>query len=505
MAEWDTAYINNLKDEAFAYIEPGGRKDETGRITPRSLRHLPYKDSDGKVDLPHLRNALARVTHTSLPESTQNRIKAKLEAIGSKHDVGEGVEKIGWTDEARAAAAEARRAIQASPNAHKVFTHGMRGDGTLSSEWPVAPENSQNLMTTSAPYHKVLSARGWNPVSHIPGAIHYGHPKYPSHALTVHDNGTWVHSEQADPVMKPSFRSRGIDPKTLQNHLRSTFPEKSEFMKAEPGSKVQSLIFDKSKYETAEDAKAWASDHGFSAEKVDETGDSFRIRQHDPGQFTRIRTMELTTGVQATIGVPKKTVKALQQTFAESMALKKIVLTGPVEVEGVRDYDHYTIYKISVGARYAYFAEGDGAAIHLPNYFEEEIEANVRKSVILKAVSEQRYTLGLVYPAKEVDFHGDTMSTEELEKSAWSVMSKGGVKIGLMHRPGTAGAGTAVESYIYRGPVWKMKDVSGEEQTIDPGDWLMGVVWNEEGWQAVKSGEIKGYSLQGIARKDAIL
>ena len=30
-AEWDTEYINNLPDEAFAYIEPGGSKDEQGK------------------------------------------------------------------------------------------------------------------------------------------------------------------------------------------------------------------------------------------------------------------------------------------------------------------------------------------------------------------------------------------------------------------------------------------------------------------------------------------
>lgn len=78
-AEWDTAYINNLPDSSFAYIEPGGDKDSDGKTTPRSLRHLPYKDSDGKVDLPHLRNALARVDQaTSIPASARASAKAVL-------------------------------------------------------------------------------------------------------------------------------------------------------------------------------------------------------------------------------------------------------------------------------------------------------------------------------------------------------------------------------------------------------------------------------------------
>jgi hypothetical protein len=59
-AVWSTAYVNNLPDSAFFYIETGGEKDEEGKTKPRSLRHLPYKDETGKVDLPHLRNAIAR-------------------------------------------------------------------------------------------------------------------------------------------------------------------------------------------------------------------------------------------------------------------------------------------------------------------------------------------------------------------------------------------------------------------------------------------------------------
>lgn len=56
-AEWTTAYINSLPDSSFAYIESCyGKTSEN-----KGLRHLPYKNEDGKIDLPHLRNALARV------------------------------------------------------------------------------------------------------------------------------------------------------------------------------------------------------------------------------------------------------------------------------------------------------------------------------------------------------------------------------------------------------------------------------------------------------------
>jgi len=60
-AEWTAEYVNNLNDDCFAYIEPGGEKDEQGKTTPRSLRHFPYKDAQGNLSADHVRNGLARL------------------------------------------------------------------------------------------------------------------------------------------------------------------------------------------------------------------------------------------------------------------------------------------------------------------------------------------------------------------------------------------------------------------------------------------------------------
>lgn len=53
-AELTSAAINDLPDDAFAYIEAGGTKDDEGKTTPRSLRHYPIHDEA------HAANALAR-------------------------------------------------------------------------------------------------------------------------------------------------------------------------------------------------------------------------------------------------------------------------------------------------------------------------------------------------------------------------------------------------------------------------------------------------------------
>lgn len=84
-AVWTTKYINQLTDDAFAYIEPGGKKDEEGKTVPRTIRHLPYKDAQGNIDLSHLRNALARLPQTNLSADAKKKaLKVLCAAAKSK-------------------------------------------------------------------------------------------------------------------------------------------------------------------------------------------------------------------------------------------------------------------------------------------------------------------------------------------------------------------------------------------------------------------------------------
>lgn len=66
---------------------------------------------------------------------------------------------------------------------------------------------------------------------------------------------------------------------------------------------VQTLIFSKNRFTRAQAVK-WARDHGFKASKVDETEQSFRLRQAEPSAFQAgtFRTIELTAGIRAVIG-----------------------------------------------------------------------------------------------------------------------------------------------------------------------------------------------------------
>ena len=77
-AVWSAKYVNDLPDSAFFYITPGGKKDASGKTVLRSLRKLPYKDKNGKIDLPHLRNAIARIPQAKgISAATKKRLQAK--------------------------------------------------------------------------------------------------------------------------------------------------------------------------------------------------------------------------------------------------------------------------------------------------------------------------------------------------------------------------------------------------------------------------------------------
>jgi HK97 family phage prohead protease len=81
-AVWSTAYMNNLPDSAFAAIEGGGKKDDEGKTVPRSLRHYPHHDVNGKLDLVHLRNALSRIGDPSNYQGGKAHLAAHARAAG---------------------------------------------------------------------------------------------------------------------------------------------------------------------------------------------------------------------------------------------------------------------------------------------------------------------------------------------------------------------------------------------------------------------------------------
>lgn len=71
-----SASMNDRPDDDFAYIEPGGSKDSSGKTTPRSLRHFPIYDAV------HVRNALARMNQSPFGAKAKPKIMAAAKKFG---------------------------------------------------------------------------------------------------------------------------------------------------------------------------------------------------------------------------------------------------------------------------------------------------------------------------------------------------------------------------------------------------------------------------------------
>lgn len=76
MAQLTSAAINDLPDDVFGFIEPGGSKDSDGKTVPRSKRHFPLHDDA------HIRNALARLSSSPFGPKARGKVVAAARKAG---------------------------------------------------------------------------------------------------------------------------------------------------------------------------------------------------------------------------------------------------------------------------------------------------------------------------------------------------------------------------------------------------------------------------------------
>ena len=80
-AKMSSKQKNDLPDSDFAYIQPGGKKDDSGKTVPRSLRHLPIPDAA------HVRNALARLDQTDISPEAKKAALRKIKTAAKKFGI----------------------------------------------------------------------------------------------------------------------------------------------------------------------------------------------------------------------------------------------------------------------------------------------------------------------------------------------------------------------------------------------------------------------------------
>jgi hypothetical protein len=192
-------------------------------------------------------------------------------------------------------------------------------------------------------------------------------------------------------------------------------------------------------------------------------------------------------------------------------AIAGMGISGAVEIAPMRSVLDGRLWMVRAeGLPYAAALERDDSievrAVAKASDVERAFDPPARSGryAVVKADAERKYTLGVAYPASALrkpskDAHGDFATADELEGAAWDYMRRlrkatdEGLP-GIQHAEGSGGAGEPVESYIYRGPRWKVAD-----QVVEPGDWMLGVIWSDDAWQLIKSGKLTGYSIQGTA------
>jgi hypothetical protein len=272
--EWTTKSVNDLPDSSFAYIEPGGSKDAVGKTIPRSLRHLPYKSATGDVEPFLLTQAIESVSKAALPEATKKRIAKKLAEVSEvagimpdKPPTTPGFCECG--DEHCSGTMRRKAAL-----IEKYITND---DG----EFQVRSEDGKVLGTHASKDEAVAQLR----------------------AIEANK-----HKKDADTV-SPLIVDQD---KLIKDYEAFCATIKS----SDPGSRVQALMFDRAQFPSAKDARGWANDHGFQSSPAKAMmGGNFHIAQSAEA-FDELRPINLTEGVSAIIGMPVKSIEAVQRAFA---------------------------------------------------------------------------------------------------------------------------------------------------------------------------------------------
>lgn len=122
------------------------------------------------------------------------------------------------------------------------------------------------------------------------------------------------------------------------------------------------------------------------------------------------------------------------------------------------------------------------------------IEKNVK--ILVNKEDAKQLVYGVVYEPNVPDAHNDMMDAEEIEKAAHRFLADYR-NIDKQH-DFQSGYGEVVESYI------APQDFEIGGEVIKKGSWVLVTKANDETWEAIKRGEITGYSMAGIAEVEEV-
>ena len=484
-AQWSRAYVNDLPDSAFLYVEPGGEKDEGGRSVPRSLRHFPVRNHRGEPDVPHLRNALARIPQSSAPGLTAaRRVDLQQEARRLLEDAASEVEKARvipfqqWGGSAK----YARRLVERLPE-HKRYVEPFCGAAAVFFAKPAASEevlaDADPEVIFALKYIQELDARSFaalkrfswrvsrtgferakaaEPSSdgerfwkHVYGRLcTWGAKPNMSGFATIHDGQTY----DLDDLWRFHERLQGA--RLVTQDWAKTLSECDS---------PETLFFIDPPY-----AGEWARGDGIPPEAIAAAAAKLK------GQFV----IAYTDSADA-----RKALGAVGRAFkmripegrgAGQWQKRSRLFVASFKVQKTDEIDLLDADPL------------EGNAL---------IASALQKRIPLLKTGDERYVLGVVLEPERVDAQQDIYSVAEVRDAAHHFMQEYR-NLGLMHREILGEQVKILESYLAPAEF----EVDGTR--IKRGTWLLAVrVVDEELWRQIKAGELTGFSIGGTALRSA--
>lgn len=474
-AEWSRAFINDLPDSAFLYIEPGGEKDEEGKTVPRSLRRFPIRDEGGSVDLPHLRNAIARIPQAKIPDLSESDLRAlqdRARQILAQETKGAEMKK----QQALVQVFTVGNAVKVSISADDLSFVVDADKGAIGKSTTMCPE----AVEIYRHFDRAIGNR-------------YLKPLLEPNELAIEGN-TSIDKSAAATVARP-WIERGLSRDTCYEYF---------------------LTGD----------RRWCG----VLELRQNSGDG----QSDTGKKTWVASISKSAlpSVLRSDVVPPLGESAMPETLM-AVTPEKHRFWLADDAQRAREQKDALVKSRFFTEDNVWIVEGKFRRVEIKRYLyqpeyaerndepKSDVPSDVRKVLSSEGVSrialiktdEERYVLGIVLEPNDgkdgapldPDSQGDIYSKKAVREAAHRFMEEFR-NVGLMHKVLVNGRVKILESFVVPDGTggFVIKDPKGREQKIREGAWLMGFrIQDDELWEQVKSDQLRGLSIGGSARRIA--
>lgn len=475
-ATWSRAFVDGLPDSAFLYVEEGGSKDESGRTVPRTLRHFPVRAGDGEIDLPHLRNALARIPQSDLPEKMKEKLTAEARRL-LEHAVNADIEKRRlipfqqWGGSAK----YARRLVERLPE-HKRYVEPFCGSAAVFyAKEPAEEEVLADANPDVVAAHKFVQKLDEKSITEL--------RKFP-----------WTVSRAG------LDRARKAKPKTDAERFWKLAYGRLASYGAKPDLSGYSTVHEGSSYDLDD---LWPFNKRVKNATIVHKDWRQTLKDHDgPDTLFFIDPPYIDEWAQGD-GVPPEEIAdevsklkgdyviAYTNSARARKALSEVGTPFTFKIPEGRGAGLWQKRaRLFVSSRPLAKAEDTGEP-HVQ--MSEQATQLLAKQVSILKAEDERFVLGVVLEPETVDAQGDIYSAAEVRHAAHKFMEEYR-NSGLMHQKLVNDRVKIVESYL------TLDELKVGDQSVRKGTWLLGMhILDDDLWRAIKAGELTGLSIGGSA------